>query len=134
TPKGVSFNLAIAGKKNIRESVISLRNHKHKLIESIVYTDTANTDLILEYLNILVSKLPKNSFIVLDNATYHNNNRVKELVKNSNITLIFLPPYSPELNPIERLWGSVKKHLRNYYNNSLSLRENLNNSLLYYSG
>ena len=132
TPKGVPFSLAIHGKKNIRESVISLRNYKHKLIEPMIYQDTANTDLIISYLTHIKTKLPPNSYIVLDNATYHNNRRVKELFKDSNITLMFLPPYSPELNPIEKLWGTIKRYLRSYYIISLTLRENLELAILKY--
>lgn len=46
--------------------------------------------------------------IILDNAKYNYSKVVKEYVKNSRITLHYLPPYSPNLNPIERLWKFMK--------------------------
>jgi len=45
--------------------------------------------------------------LVLDQAGWHI---AKDLQVPSNITLLYLPPYSPELNPIERLWAYMKSH------------------------
>lgn len=42
--------------------------------------------------------------IILDNARAHKNNKLEEYLKTSRIVLHYLPPYSPNLNPIERLW------------------------------
>ena len=46
--------------------------------------------------------------MVLDNGRFHH---AKSLVIPDNVVLIFLPPYSPELNPIERLWQDIKHKL-----------------------
>lgn len=45
--------------------------------------------------------------LVLDNAGWHTSPRLQVP---ANITLLFLPPYSPELNPVERLWAYMKGH------------------------
>lgn len=47
--------------------------------------------------------------VFCDNASYYFNKKVKEYVKNSKVKLHFLPPYSPNLNPIERLWKWMKE-------------------------
>jgi len=47
--------------------------------------------------------------IVLDNASYHRAKMVRELAEALGIELLFLPPYSPNLNLIERVWKLVKK-------------------------
>jgi len=44
----------------------------------------------------------------MDNATWHKTDKVKEFCEKNNITLLFLPPYSPEYNPIERVWSFLK--------------------------
>ena len=46
-----------------------------------------------------------------DNARYHKNRLVEEYLKKSKIELHFLPPYSPNLNPIERLWQWMKEQV-----------------------
>jgi len=50
--------------------------------------------------------------LVLDNAAAHHNNFVKLLAAKLNIELMFLPAYTPELNPIEALWGNIKREFK----------------------
>lgn len=54
-------------------------------------------------------------FMILDNARYNHANEVKILAKKLWIRLVFLPPYSPNLNLIERVWKFLKKTLKNEY-------------------
>jgi len=51
--------------------------------------------------------------LILDGAGYHRSERVKEWAYVMNIELHYLPPYSPNLNPIERLWKVMNEHARN---------------------
>ena len=60
----------------------------------------------------------KNIYIILDNARYHHSANIKEWLSfNKKFHLIFLPPYSPNLNTIERLWKYLNKKVINnrYY-------------------
>ena len=50
--------------------------------------------------------------LVLDNAAAHHNNFVKLLAARLKIEMMFLPAYTPELNPIEALWGIIKRDFR----------------------
>lgn len=54
---------------------------------------------------------------ILDNASYHKSKKVKEFMQDyPNITLEYLPPYSPELNPIETCWKITKARITyNHY-------------------
>jgi len=56
----------------------------------------------------LIPKLPENSVIVLDNATFHKRNDLKKLIKNNGHELLYTPAYSPDLNPIEHKWAQAK--------------------------
>ena len=58
---------------------------------------------------ILLPKIPENSFIVMDNAAFHNGVEMQKLIKDAGHTLLYLPPYSPDLNPIEKKWAQVKQ-------------------------
>ena len=44
----------------------------------------------------------------MDNARFHYGGDLQKIAKQYNIKLIYLPPYSPELNPIEQLWAVIK--------------------------
>lgn len=53
-------------------------------------------------------------YVVLDNHRAHHTKEVTELAKNLNFVLMFLPPYSPELNAIEALWGVIKRKVKRH--------------------
>ncbi|MEQ1964611.1 IS630 family transposase [Xenorhabdus khoisanae] len=65
--------------------------------------------------------------IILDGAGYHRAELVKEMVYVLNIELHYLPPYSPNLNPIERLWKYMNEQVRNnvYFPDTKTFRETL---------
>jgi transposase len=48
----------------------------------------------------------------MDNASWHKTEAVTNYINDNNITLLFLPPYSPEFNPIERVWSFIKSKIR----------------------
>ena len=56
----------------------------------------------------LLPKLPNNSVIVMDNATFHKRQDTQDLIAEAGQTLELLPPYSPDLNPIEPKWAQAK--------------------------
>lgn len=56
----------------------------------------------------LLPKLPQKSVIVMDNATFHKRDDTQTLIQKAGHRLIFLPPYSPDLNPIEQKWAHTK--------------------------
>lgn len=76
----------------------------HKIVYQT--SDKINTESITEFLSKLRKHQKSNIkiHIIWDNAGYHANNAVKLWAKKLNIKLHYLPPYSPNLNPIERLW------------------------------
>ena len=53
-----------------------------------------------------------NSILVLDNATIHHVQSVLELIKEIGCLVLFLPPYSPDLNPIEETFSKIKYDLK----------------------
>ena len=56
----------------------------------------------------LLPKLPPGAVIVMDNATFHKRNDTKTMIQDAGHTLEYLPPYSPDLNPIEPKWAQAK--------------------------
>ena len=70
-------------------------------VNSTVFTCWVQQDLI--------PKLPEKSIIVMDNATFHKSAEMQKAIEDSGHTLLYLPPYSPDLNPIEKKWAQAKK-------------------------
>lgn len=70
-----------------------------------------NADLFQLFLNEFSLQNPDElKLIVLDNGAFH---KAQKLVIPENIVLIFLPPYSPELNPAEKIWAKFKRDFTN---------------------
>jgi len=85
-------------------------NLKHQ--EAIVLSEeTINADAVISLLEKIKKKQPKGkAYLIWDNARYHHAKKVKEwLNKNKRFKILFLPPYSPNLNIIERLWRFYHK-------------------------
>lgn len=61
---------------------------------------------------VLAPRLRPGNVVVMDNLKAHHAARVRELIEERGATIRFLPPYSPDLNPIEPCWAIVKKELR----------------------
>jgi transposase len=62
----------------------------------------------------LLPSLSKPTVIVMDNAPFHKNEALISLIKSKGHILEFLPPYSPDLNPIENKWAEKKAFRRKY--------------------
>ena len=62
----------------------------------------------------VVPKVKRGDIVVLDNLRQHHNPCVRRMIENAGASLLYLPPYSPELNPIEPFWASFKSQLRRF--------------------
>ena len=72
-------------------------------------------------LNLLKQRL----CLILDNYSVHKSAFIKKIALHLNITLIYLPPYSPHLNPIEQIWRQMKREIKHYYLKSKEFLEDL---------
>ena len=76
-----------------------------------------NADNFQIFLNDFSKENPTElKIIVLDNGRFH---KAKKLIIPENIVLLFLPPYSPELNPAEKMWAKYKREFTNKFFTSL---------------
>lgn len=70
----------------------------------------------------LIPTLKPGQKLVIDNATFHKGGRIEELVKDAGCDIWYLPPYSPDLNKIERCWSWLKSCIRHQLKNFPILR------------
>ena len=105
-------------RKNKRVSVVGIRNNNHNLLHPFSFKGSMNKELFKKYLSEkLLPNLPKNSYLIMDNASFHKGKDIEEMFKIHEINLMYLPPYSPDLNPIEKRWSQIKSLYRKLTNN-----------------
>lgn len=101
-----------SGQQRPRTSLIGAYLQR-KLIAPMLFEGTCNTAVFNQWLeHMLLPELVTGSVLVLDNATFHTSKRTQELVQQAGCELLFLAPYSPDLNPIEKLWANLKRRWR----------------------
>ena len=71
----------------------------------------------------LILMLRAGEWVVIDNATFHHGGRITELIEAAGCKVIYLPPYSPDLNRIEKCWAWLKSCIRQHLRNSDNLRD-----------
>ena len=101
-----------SGKYYQRTNIIAgLVNNKS--IAPMVFNGSCNTKLFETWVeNFLIKELKPGQFVVMDNASFHKSQKTKDLIESAGCTLIFLPPYSPDLNPIEKFWANMKRWIK----------------------
>lgn len=80
------------------------------LFETNINTEIFNAWVMQD----LIPKLPPRSVVVMDNAAFHKSQAMQQTLDEAGHTLLYLPPYSPDLNPIEHKWAQAKAHRRKY--------------------
>jgi transposase len=115
----------ISGKKFKRTNIVSAKC-SNKIVAPMVYDGTTDS-LLFEFWfeNKLLKLIPRFSVIVLDNATFHRKETLHKLAANAMCEVLFLPPYSPDLNPIEKFWAWLKRKLRDTLNSYYSFHDAL---------
>ena len=101
SPRGVPIIGKISGKKFKRTNIVAAKCC-NEIIAPMIYDGTTDS-VLFEYWfeKMLLKSIPRNSVIVLDNATFHRKKRLQKIAEEAGCEIIFLPPYSPDLNPIE---------------------------------
>jgi len=125
------FVKAASGRNRI--NVLGALHPVTRKMETVVNTTYINAETIGELLKKLAKKfLTLPIYVVLDNARYQRCEYVKQLAQSLNITLIYLPPYSPNLNLIERVWRYIKKDVlaTRYFDCALKFHEAIMQAIL----
>ena len=91
------------------------------------HTDTVIFLLWLE--KCLLPVLKEGQVVIMDNASFHKSEKIKEMIESVGCKLLFLPPYSPDLNPIEIYWHWLKNKVKKLNMNNDNFYENLNNAM-----
>jgi transposase len=105
------IDFAPGGHWNTTTLVAGLR--RHGAVAPMVLDGPMDSLAFAAYVEqLLIPALPVGAIVVLDNLSAHKSPRIAPLLQEAGIELRYLPPYSPDLNPIEQMWSKVKNHLK----------------------
>jgi len=86
---------------------------KGELVAKMLYKENTKSGIFEDWFkNLLLPTIPRKSYIILDNATFHRKKVLRTLAHRRKCRALFLPPYSPDLNDIEQQWANRKRKLR----------------------
>jgi len=111
------------GRKIYRTNLVAGLANGKIIAEKLYRENTSHILFEHWFKNELLLRVKKKAIIVLDNATFHRKMVLRELAKKRKCHVLFLPPYSPDLNPIEKKWSNTKDYLREHIKKYGTLQE-----------
>ena len=101
-----------SGKRTQRVSWLAALK-EGKLFAPLTFEGSCNRDLFENWLkNCLLPQLNPGDLIIIDNASFHKGEYIKEIVEEAKCEIWYLPSYSPDLNKIENWWGVLKTWMK----------------------
>jgi transposase len=120
-------------RKGKRITVIgAINGRKGKLLSPIYFEGSTNTEVFNVWIKdfLLPSIKNVNKVIIMDNAAFHKAEKTRKLIEKQGHTLLYLPPYSPDLNPIEQKWSLIKNKVKSIKDNFTNFFDCLDYCLL----
>ncbi len=100
-----------------------------KIIAPMTFKGYCDSTLVETWVQaFLVAQLKPGQVVVMDNASFHKSTTIREHIEQAGCTVLFLPPYSPDLNKIEKFWARLKHYLRKTLNQFQSLWDAVDNA------
>ena len=111
-PRGQRVHAAVPGGHWKIVTILGAMDHRGMLATMTIEAAT-DREIFLEYLDqVLCPKLRAGHVVVMDNLSAHKVEGVRERIEACGASVLYLPPYSPDLNPIEKAWSKLKQGLR----------------------
>jgi transposase len=83
------------------------------MIATMTIEEATDADIFLAYVEqVLCPALKPGDVVVMDNLSSHKVAGVRQCIESAGAELLYLPPYSPDMNPIEKAWAKLKQCLR----------------------
>ena len=111
--KGRYIYEKISGRRYRRVGVVAALCEGN-IVEPMQYDGTMDSRLFETWFQkLLCPAFTRGKVFIMDNAAFHRKKKLEGIAGSFGHQIIFLPPYSPELNPIEHFWAVLKKRLQN---------------------
>ena len=113
-PRGERFHALKTGRRAGRVNMIAAWCARH-LLAPFTVEGACNRVVFETWVETcLVPVLQPGQVVILDNATFHKGGRIQQLIEQAGAQLLYLPPYSPDLNKIENCWSWLKSRVRKH--------------------
>ncbi|QUY43148.1 IS630 family transposase [Acaryochloris marina] len=122
-PKGERVYALKSGSRSGRVNMIAALRGKQLMAPFTIEGACNRTVFEIWLETCLIPMLKPGQKLVIDNATFHKEGRIEQLVEAAGCEVWYLPPYSPDLNKIERSWAWIKSRIRHQLEHFSSLRE-----------
>ena len=111
-PRGEKVFGEISGMRFQRTNLVAAQI-ENRIIAPMYYersTDSAVFEVWFE--GRLMPLLSPGDVVIMDNAQFHRKGELRKIASRYHVLVLFLPPYSPDYNPIEKMWANIKRWLR----------------------
>jgi transposase len=117
----------VTGKREKRTNIIGAWSYGKGLFATKTYENiTINRERFTGWIKeCLVPHLSAGKVVIMDNAPWHKGDEINNIIEKTGARLVFLPPYSPDLNPIEHAWANLKKFIKKLAHKTLKLSEKI---------
>jgi transposase len=121
--RGQRFHALKPGRREGRVNMIAALCNQ-KLIAPFTVEGSCNRTVFETWLETcLLPTLQPGQIVIMDNATFHKGGRISQLIEGTGCQLLYLPPYSPDLNKIEQCWSWLKSRIRKQLDRFNCLRD-----------
>lgn len=108
-----SFSEQLAYYTERTNMLAAYRYHDKKLIAPFEYKGVTDSHLFCGWFEqCLCPNLKPGDYVIMDNASFHKGDDIQDIATKFQINIIYLPAYSPDLNPIEKFWANFKRNLK----------------------
>ena len=117
----------LTGKRAPRTNIIGAWSRGIGLFATALFENiTVNKERFTHWLKThLVPYLKTGKIVVMDNAPWHKGQEIQDIIEKTGAKLIFLPPYSPDLNPIEHAWANLKAAIKKISHQNLTITQKI---------
>jgi transposase len=123
SPRGERFHDLKSGRRTGRVNMIAALCGQ-QLLAPFTIEGACNREVFETWLErCLIPTLRPGQKLMIDNATFHKGGRIEQLVRDTGCEVWYLPPYSPDLNRIEKCWSWLKSRIRKQLEHFETLRE-----------
>ena len=129
SPRGQRCPESVRSRTSSRITVIA-GQRLGETLAPILFEGNTNTAVFTQWLEeFLIPELKRGDKVVMDNTSFHKSRKIRRTLRKVGCGLYYLPPYSPDLNPIERYWSKLKKvHTQKISENDWKNGESLSES------